>query len=120
MNVFGKGAATLSDRPWAVGDLESLAADDARDGAADVYHDRQRARDEAHLRARRWELLAEHWQRVASGLLCEPLSPGSTLPGWEECGSTGVPSWAVARAVVYARCAARVSEWARQARERSR
>lgn len=102
---------------WISGDLESIARDDARSGAADVYYERQRERDEAHLRAHRWDMLAEHWRRVACGLLCEPMRPG--VPDLE-FASLGVPTWAVERALAYARCAARVTEWARQASERSR
>jgi hypothetical protein len=100
---------------WLAGDCDSLANDDARDGAADAaYYRLQRERDEAHLRANRWEKLADHWRHVAAQLLCEPVRSIDT-----ECMKTGAPEWAVNRAVVYARCAARVSEWARQARSRS-
>jgi hypothetical protein len=105
------------DRSWRSGDLDAIARDEANEGAADVgYYRLQRERDEAHVRAERWEKLAAHWRTVACGLLCEPVRVSSDV----DCESLGVPTWAVARAVVYARCAARVSEWARQARERSR
>jgi hypothetical protein len=103
---------------FTAGDLDALARDEASEGAADVgYYRLQRERDEAHVRAERWEKLAAHWRTVACGLLCEPVR---LVGGDVECGTTGTPTWAVYRAVVYARCAARVSEWARQARGRSR
>jgi hypothetical protein len=98
------------------GDLDAIARDESREGAEDVgYYRLQRERDEAHVRAERWEKLAAHWRTVACGLLCEP--PLSVDPVF---GTTGVPEWAIRRAIIYARCAARAAEWARQARERSR
>ena len=79
------------------GDLESLANDDAREGAADVtYYSRQRAKDEAYTRARHFAARADHARRMA----CEYLT-ADAVPSARD----------IAKATRWARVAKRIGQW---------
>lgn len=90
---------------WMSGDLDDLARDDERDGAADMaYHRWQQERDEAHLRARRFERRADMARRMVTNHLT----------------SETMLDFSLAQAKRWARVAVRLEEWAKQAGEKSR
>lgn len=88
-------------RYFTAGALESLANDDAREGAADVtYYSRQRAKDEAYTRARHFAARADHARRMA----CEYLS-ADPAPSQRD----------VDKATRWARVAKRIGQWEMEA-----